>query len=141
MTITFTEQSLKSIPIFEKVTHARVKDCFDDTIGTLVFIVEHQEIGKALGRGGANIAKLKGMFKRNIRIIEFNPDVIGFIKNVARPIQLKAVEVEADIYTMIAPDLQSRGYLIGRNASVLRNNEHIVKRYFPVKEIKVKLNN
>jgi len=141
MNITFNDQSMKSIGIFEKITHARVKDCFDDKLGTLTFVVEHQEIGKALGKAGANIVKLKKMFNRNIRIIEFNPELIGFIKNVARPVKLAVVEQDGDICTMIAPDLQSRGYLIGRNATVLRNNESIVQRYFPLKELKVKTQN
>jgi len=34
-------------------------------------------------------------------------------------------------------DLKTRGLLIGRNAAHLRSYEEIMKRYFPVKELKV----
>jgi uncharacterized protein HemX len=38
---------------------------------------------------------------------------------------------------MQAPTFQARGYLIGKNATSLRNTESILKRYFDITELKV----
>ena len=136
-TIKFTQESMKQMALFEKITRAKVKDCFEDTNNQLVFIVNQGELKKALGKQASTVKRLRDLFKRNIRIIEFNADVSEFIKNVARPIKLGSVESHGEIYTMIPPDVKSRGLLIGRNARVLRDNENIIKRYYQIDELKV----
>lgn len=94
-------------------------------------------MGKAIGKGGANIKKLERVLKRKVRIIEFNPDMLIFIQNVVYPSKVKEIKEEDGIVTIIPPDSQTRGYLIGKSAVNLRNTEMVVKRYFELKEIKV----
>ncbi|HLP79801.1 MAG TPA: NusA-like transcription termination signal-binding factor [Acidobacteriota bacterium] len=139
--IKFTQETMQSMSAFENLTGAKVKDCFDDSQGLLTFIIEHNDIRKALGKNATNVLRARKTFNRNLRVIEFNPDVVEFIKNVARPVILTEVQTTGTdgIYVMVAPDMRSRGYLIGRNAQALRNNESVVQRYFPVKELKVVL--
>ncbi len=136
--IKFTSESLGQISLFEKVTRAKIKDCFEDANKQLVFVVVQGDLQKAIGKQAKNVQKLKNLFNKNIRIIEFNEDVCQFVANVARPI--KVLEVMHDgngVYTIIPPDVKSRGLLIGRNARVLRDNELIVKRYHSIQELRV----
>jgi transcription termination/antitermination protein NusA len=140
MTIKFDMQTLQTIAVFEKTTKARVKDCFEDGQKLLTFIVETGDLIKAIGKGAQTILRLKKMLNRNIRVIEFNPSVIEFIKNVARPAVLVGVQDAGNgVYVMQVGDLKTRGYLIGRQAQTLRNNEAIAQRYYPIKELKVEL--
>jgi len=128
--------TMKFISLFESLTHSSLKDCF--TLGDrLVFVVKQGEMGKAIGKGGANIKKLERVLKRKVRIIEFNPDMLIFIQNVVYPSKVKEIKEEDGIVTIIPPDSQTRGYLIGKSAVNLRNTEMVVKRYFELKEIKV----
>ena len=127
---------IKFISMFESLTNASVKDCFNQG-DKLVFIVKENQIGKALGKRGSNIKRLENAFKKKLRIIEFNHDMLKFIKNVIYPSQIKDIEEEDDIVTITPADSKTRGYLIGRAAVNLRNIEEIVKRYFRIKEIKV----
>jgi N utilization substance protein A len=127
---------IKFISMFESLTKASVKDCFMQG-DKLVFIVKENQIGKALGKGGSNIKRLENSFKKKIKIAEFNPDLLQFIKNLVYPLQIKDIKEEEDVVTITPPDSKTRGYLIGRAAVNLRNTEDIVKRYFEIKEIKV----
>ena len=68
---------------------------------------------------------------------EFNPDLIQFIKNVVFPSKVKDIVEEEGVITITPPDSETRGYLIGKSASNLRNTEEVVKRYFELEEIKV----
>lgn len=127
---------IKFISMFESLTKASVKDCFMQG-EKLVFIIKENQIGRALGKGGSNIKRLENTFKKKIKIAEFNPDLLQFIKNLVYPLQVKDIKEEEEVVIITPPDSKTRGYLIGRAAVNLRNTEDIVKRYFDIKEIKV----
>jgi N utilization substance protein A len=125
--------------LFESITHSKLKDFFDDPVqDRLVFIVLEGELWKALGKGSMNVKKLEKAYNRKIKIVEFAPDKIAFIKNMAYPLRISDVtEDEEGIVTIRHDDLQTKGLLIGKNARNLRNMEKNIRRYFEVKEIKV----
>ena len=137
MRIKYSLDVMKLMSTFETLTRAKLKDCFfiEEVI---FFIVEPAQIGKAIGKKGANIKRLKSLFKqKEFRIIEFNPNLLRFIQNLFYPIRVKSIEQKDDIIEIGAPDLRTRGLLIGRGAKNLRNYEGITNRYFNIKEIKV----
>lgn len=123
--------------MFETLTRSKLKDCFiiEEVI---YFVVQPAQIGIAIGKKGANIQRLKSLLKnKEFKIVEFNPNLIQFVKNLCYPVKINKIEQEEDVIKITAPDLKSRGLLIGRAAKNLRNNEDIVNRYFKIKEIKV----
>lgn len=134
--IKYDINAMKFISMFESITGADLKDCFEQN-DKLIFVVKEGEIGKAIGKKGANTRKLERILRKKIRIIEFDPDLIKFIQNVVFPLKVKEIKMEDDIATIVPPDTQTRGYLIGKGAVNLRNTEAVVKRYFDLKEIKV----
>jgi len=136
MKIVLDTQAMQTIALFERMSGAHVKDCIPNE-EQIVFIVNEGEIAKAIGKGGRNIRDLEHMLKKRVKVIEFNLDLTLFIQNVVAPIELREVRAEDDVYFMDAKDLKSRGLLIGRGASNLRFFESIVKRYFPIKELRV----
>lgn len=133
------------ISLFEKITHARVKDCFEDSFGQLTFCVLPGQLHKAIGKNAATIKKLDKLFKRKLRIIEYSDKLEKFIENLCYPNKVDKVEFAEQslwdetkkIVTVLPSTHKSRGYIIGREASNLRNIESIAKRYFKVDEIKV----
>ncbi|OVE74542.1 hypothetical protein BVX95_02115 [archaeon D22] len=144
----FNSETLKTMSLFEKVTRSRLKDCFEDNNNLLIFVVDSGELKKAVGKAAANVKKLETMLKRKIRIIEYHDNITRFIKSLIFPMKVADIEIgtydqmsseekaEA-IITIIPQDHKTRGLIIGRNASNLRNYEFIVKKYFPIRELKV----
>ena len=128
---------LQIMSLFEQVTRAQLKDCIA-LPELIVFVVLPNELGKAVGVRGRNVQNLAKLLKKKIRIVEYQEDCISFIKGLLYPIEVKNIVIEDDVVVVTAPDVQSRGVLIGRNAERLRMHEAIVKRYFSIKEMRVK---
>lgn len=132
----FDVNLMKTISLFENITRASVKDCIEQE-GRIIFIVNQNEMAKAIGPKGANIRKLENLLKKKIKIVEYSEDVVEFVKNIVAPVKTGDVVLEDDVITITPADSMSRGLLIGRSAVNLRGFESIVKRHFPIKEIKV----
>jgi len=144
----FNTETLKTMSLFEKITRSKLKDCFEDKNGLLIFVVENGELKKALGKNVSNVKKLETLLKRKMRVIEQKDDITNFIKSLIFPLRIRNIDIgnyealsseekgEA-IITIEPEDIKTRGLIIGRNASNLRNYEFVVKKYFPLKELKV----
>jgi len=126
---------MKYMQLFESLTRAKLKDCINN--GQLIFIVEENEIGKAIGKKGSNVKRIEELLKKRIKIVEFNPDVKQFIRNFVLPLQVKDINEENNIITITGPDTKTKGLLIGRERKNLENLKSIVKRYFEIEDIRV----
>ena len=136
--IIFDSEAMKVMSLFETLTQAKLKDCILEH-DHVIFIVQENEIGKAIGKQGSNVKRLEKALNRKIKIVEFNSQLLNFIKSLVYPARIADIQEQDGIVTIQAPDMKTRGLLIGRNASNLRNYEKIAQRYFPaLNEIKVR---
>jgi len=134
--IKYDENLLGAMSFFEKITRSNLKDCIVNN-ESIIYVVMTGFIGKAVGKNGCNVQKLQNALNRKIKIVEFNPNVLQFIKNYAYPLKITDITQDGDIVTVTGNDTKTKGLLIGRNAQNLRFLESVVKRYFDIKEIKV----
>lgn len=135
--IKYDREMLQTFSKFEKVTGAKLKDVANHK-DTLVFIVENGEMGKALGKGKRNIEKLRKVFNKNIKIVEFSTDEVQFVRNLLFPLKPDNVQEIGNEIIIQDSDRKTKGLIIGAKASNLRNYESIVQRYFDINEIKVR---
>ena len=127
---------MKFISLFETITGAKLKDVVDEE-SRLLFVVEEGEIGKAIGKNGVNVKRLENVLNKMIKIVEFNNDLLQFIRNLVYPLAAREIKEENKIVTIAGQDVKTKGLLIGRNAQNLRAYENVVKRYFEIEGIKV----
>lgn len=118
------------ISVFEKYTHAIVKDCFL-TGNVLVFVIKEGQIGKAIGKKGINIKNLSKKFKKPLRIIEFSDNIEKFVKNLIYPVKTH-IEKRGNKIVIATEDTKTKGFLFGRDKSKLKDMQEVVKRYFDV---------
>ena len=135
MKIKYDIDLMKFMQLFENITHAKIKDCISHE--QLIFIVQENEIGKAIGKGGSNVRRLEDLLKKKIKIVEFNSDIKQFIRNFILPLKVKDINQEENIITIEGPDTKTKGLLIGRERKNLENLKSIVKRYFEIEDIQV----
>lgn len=128
---------MKYMQMFESMTHANPKSCFMDDLNQLVFVVNRGEIGKAIGKGGSNIRRMESLLKKKIKVVEYSTDLKQFVKNLIHPVKSSDIVVDGEIVTITSADFRARGLLIGKGASNLRNYENTIKKFFPIKEVKV----
>jgi transcription termination/antitermination protein NusA len=136
MALVYDLALIQHMNLFEKLSGAKLKDCIVSE-GEILFIVEPNEMAKAIGKHGFTVKKLENAFKKKVKIVEFSPEVKSFIKNLVTPLKIKDVLEEEKVFTMIPQDVRTRGLLIGRNASILRANEAVIKRHFEINELRV----
>jgi len=126
---------MKLIALFESATGASVKDCIANE--RLVFIIEENEMGKAIGKNGANIKRMENMLKKKIKLVEFNKNVLVFVKNLIHPIESQDIRQENGIVEIHGKDTSAKAMLIGRERQNINHLTDIAKRYFDIREIKV----
>ncbi len=133
--IKYDADMMKIMALFESSTGAKLKDCISNE--RLIFIVEENEIGKAIGKGGSNIRRLETLLNKKVKVVGFSNDVLQFIKNLLYPLQIVNIENNEGMVTITGPDTKTKALIIGRDKQNLNNLTGIVKRYFDIKEIKV----
>jgi len=125
---------IQKINLFENLTRARVKDVFN--FNRLLIIVNLGDFGKAVGKNGANVKKYASMINERVKVVEFNPNSMIFLKNLVMPLILEHAE-EKDGFINVSADTKTKALLIGRNQKNLEGYNKILKKYFN-KEMKIK---
>lgn len=126
---------MKLMMLFESVTGAKVKDCIQNE--KLIFIIKENDMGRAIGKNGANIRKMEGKLKKKIKLVEFSDDVLQFVKNAIYPIEAANIEQADGAVVIHGKDTGGKSILIGRERKNINHLSEIVKRYFNVREIRV----
>ena len=91
MKIKYDSNTFGYMSVFKKATGIDAKDCF--LAGdTLVFITNPGLAGKAIGKQGTNVKKLKFDLNKEIKILEHNADPKELTKNFLFPLKPDSVE-------------------------------------------------
>jgi transcription termination/antitermination protein NusA len=137
--ITFTEDTLRYINLFEAVTKTRVKDCME-TEEKLVFVVEPGQANRAVGKAGENVIRLKNQTGKNIQVIEYSDEPEKFIRNVFYNYNVQSVVIENRgnvVHATVTVDPKVKGRAIGKNGRNLKIARDIVNRHHNVQSISV----
>ena len=134
--IKYDSQLMKTMSVFEQVTHAKLKDAIDQE-NRILFVTEENEAGRAIGRHHSNSEKLARLLKRKIKIVEFNPDIKEFIRNLVHPLNTREIEETQGTISISAGDSETKRILIGRDAKNLKDLTAVVKRFFDIQAIRI----
>ncbi|MEM2121468.1 MAG: NusA-like transcription termination signal-binding factor [Candidatus Woesearchaeota archaeon] len=122
--------------LFEKITGVKLKDCIEQE-DKIIFIVDLNQLTKAVGPKGSKVKELAKKLNKKIKIVEYNPALLVFIRNLIAPLNVDSVEEKDGVVIISDSDRKVKGLLIGKNAKNLREYEEITKRFFNIKEIRV----
>ncbi len=126
---------MKLMAFFSSMTGAKVKDCISNE--KVVFIMEENEMGKAIGKSGINIKRMENKIKRRVKVVEFSSNAVQFVRNIIHPIEVLDIEEQDDAIIIHGRDSNTKAMLIGRERRNLTHLNELVKRHFNIKEIKV----
>ena len=130
--VTFSMETIGYINLFERLTHAHVKDCFQEE-GRMVFLVDQGEISKAVGKGGSNVRRISAAIKKQVKVVEFNHDPIKFLETLLYPIRPKSIVAEDERLIIKANNIKEKGQIYGREKTKLKHTQEILSKYFPHK--------
>ncbi len=124
--------------LLERIARVRVKDCFKggEDEDTIYYVVSPGELGKAIGKGAANIKQLQNELNKKIKIIEFRDNVVDFVRNVIYPLTVEEIVEENGVLFIKDSNKKTKGLLIGRGGRNLKLINRAVQRFFNL-EVKI----
>ncbi|RLF29424.1 MAG: NusA-like transcription termination signal-binding factor [Thermoplasmata archaeon] len=137
--ITLSNETVQYINLASKYSKARIIDCVLDE-GKLVFVVEKGQLGLAIGNKARNLERLRTIFKKNIRFIEFDEDKKKFIYNLCKPYRVLNIVIEEGNNGCIAKievDQRDKSKIIGKDGRNINLIRKIAQRHHPFKDVQI----
>lgn len=130
--IELTEKGLGLFSLFEKATRVMPSD-YVESENFIVFIVDPLQLGRAIGKKGANISKLGKTFRKKVVVVADSEDPEIFLKNFLKNVSILGVEsrdVMGETAMIVILDEKDRGIAIGRNGERIKALKSLMKRKF-----------
>jgi len=137
--IAFSNEVMQYINMASNIIKIDVTDCMI-TEDKLIFIVKKGQLGIAIGSKAKNLEKLKRLFKKNIKFVEFDEDKERFVINLCKPYKINNVILDNSgnstvVKVEVTPSDKSkiigRG---GRNIDIIRKLAH---RHHSIKDVQI----
>jgi len=130
---------IRYIALFEKITGAGARDCYEDTENNrLLFVVKNGDMGLAIGKGGEHINNVKKAISKSIEIIEHSDDPVIFLKNAFHPIILKNITIKIHDDKRIAyveVPTKEKGLAIGREGKNIEKVKKLSFRHHNISDV------
>ena len=138
--IFFSNENMQYINMVSKTTKTDIIDC---TISedNLVFIVRKGQLGAAIGRKAKNLEKLRSLFKKNIKFVEFDEDKEKFVLNLCKPYKVKNIALENEGEAVIARvevELSDKSKIIGKGGRNIEIIRELARRHHSIKDVQIK---
>ncbi len=130
---------IRYIALFEKITGAGAKDCYEDTENNrLLFVVKNGDMGLAIGKGGEHINTVKKAINKFIEITEHSDDPVIFIKNAFHPIILKNINIkiiDGKRIAYVEVPTKEKGLAIGRDGKNIGKVKKLSLRHHNISDV------
>lgn len=137
--VKLSTEGIRYIALFENLTGARVRDCYEDMENDrLVFVVKNGDMGLAIGKGGDRINRVKKAISKHIEVIEYSEDPVEFVKNAFHPVSIKGVSIaERDDKRIAYVDVptKEKGLAIGRDGKNIEKIKKLSARHHNIDDV------
>jgi N utilization substance protein A len=138
--IMISNETIQYINMANNVTKTDILDCMiaDDK---LIFIVKKGQLGAAIGIKAKNLERLRNLFKKNIKFVEFDENRERFIVNLFKPYKIKNISMDGEgdsTVVKVEVDVSDKSKIIGkggRNIDIIRKLAH---RHHSIKDVQIK---
>ncbi|MGQ4870276.1 MAG: NusA-like transcription termination signal-binding factor [Candidatus Thorarchaeota archaeon] len=128
-------EDMALIATFERITGASAVDVVrDDEAGRLIFVVRPKQLGRAIGRGGANVRNASDVFGKTVDVVELADTAEEFVKSALAPARVERVRIVEDrngsLIAQVTVKNEDRGIAIGRDGRNVARARILAKRHF-----------
>ncbi len=137
--IAFSNEIMQYINMASNILKIDVIDCMV-TEDKLIFIVKKGQLGIAIGSKAKNLEKLRRLFKKNIKFVEFDEDKERFILNLCKPYKINNITLDGSgdsIVAKVEVATSDKSKIIGRggrNIDIIRKLAH---RHHSIKDVQI----
>jgi N utilization substance protein A len=137
--VKLSTDGIRYIALFENLTSARAKDCYEDSENNrLIFVVKSGDMGLAIGKGGDHINRVKKAIGKHVEIIEHSEDPVEFVKNAFHPVSIKNVNLVVKDDKRIAYVevlTKEKGLAIGREGKNIEKVKKLSARHHNIDDV------
>ena len=140
--IKLSTDQMRLISLFQNVTKTTARDCLDDEKqDKIIFVVNEDKMGLAIGKGGSNIKSLQNILKRRVELIEYSDDPIKFLKNILNSKLINEVKLDTkqdgSSQATVIVDQGNKGLVVGREGRNAERARLFAKRYFDISSVQI----
>jgi N utilization substance protein A len=141
-TIKLTSDELGLISLFQKVTGATARDCVIDVKSDrVIFIINKNEMGLAIGKNGVSIKNTQKMVGKDIELVEYSDDPKKFIINALNSKFITDIrlskKVDGSKIAVVMADSNRKGAIVGQNGKNAEKARLLARRYFQISDIHI----
>ena len=138
--IFLSNEDMQCINMASNITKTHILDCLslDDRI---IFIVQKGQLGAAIGIKARNLEKLRNLFKKTIKFVEFDPEEEKFIYNLFKPYKINKVVLEGEKNSLIAKvevEIADKSKIIGKSGRNIEIIRKLAQRHHSIKDVQIK---
>lgn len=133
--ITLSNEEMQYITMASKYTQANILDCVEAE-DRLVFVVEKGQLGVAIGSNAKKLERLRKLFKKNIRFVEFDKDKERFIHNLFKPYSVKEVVMDGNV-ARVKVKSKDKSRSIGRGGKNIELIRRLAQRHHSIKDVQI----
>lgn len=137
--ITLSNETVQYINLASMHSGASIRDCVVEE-DRVVFVVEKGQLGIAIGSQAKNLEKLRSLFKKSVKFVEFDEDKARFVRNLCKPYEVTKVSFEGNddasvVRIEVNPGDKSK--LIGKGGRNINMIRKIAQRHHPIKDVQI----
>ncbi|MCE4612480.1 MAG: NusA-like transcription termination signal-binding factor [Desulfurococcales archaeon] len=137
-----TMEELRFLSVFQELTGVTAYRCFiDEESNRLIYLVNNNEVGRAVGRNGKNVKLLARILKRSIEVVGYSQDLEQMTRNLFPGIRVQGVTVserggEKTVYVKVIEE--DKGKAIGKDGRNVKRARLVLERLFGVRRVIVR---
>ncbi|MCX6661973.1 MAG: NusA-like transcription termination signal-binding factor [Euryarchaeota archaeon] len=137
--IVLSNETVQYINLASKYSGANILDCVveDDRV---IFIVAKGQLGIAIGSKAKNLEKLRTLFKKIVKFVEFDEDKTRFVENLCKPYNVTKVSFEENENISVARievNPRDKSKLIGKGGRNINMIRKMAKRHHQIKDVQI----
>lgn len=129
-------EELRLLKAFEGLSGVSASDCI---IGknNVTFLVREKDFGKAIGKNGSTIKRVRQKFGKNVELMQQCSDAEMFVKKALYNLKFEDIEMEKNGLMILRLDAENKRKLLN-NISRLKRIKEVAKRNYDINDVRIR---
>ncbi|ADV65656.1 NusA-like transcription termination signal-binding factor [Desulfurococcus mucosus] len=138
--VKITPDEFRFMALLNELTGAVVRDCIvEEENNRVIFLVNPEDVGRAIGPKGFFVQRLKKILNKNIEIVGYSSNLEEQVKYALAPARIKEIKLstkpDGSKVLYVAVDPADKGIAIGKNGRNVQRARLILKRHFDIDSV------
>lgn len=137
--VKLSNEEILLVNALEKATGTHANDVIAME-NSIVFLVKKGELGKAIGKRGANLKRLEQSLGRNVDLVEDSNEAMGLLANFFHGIVFQGIEeknVGGKKTIVLKVNSNQKGLAIGRKGERINCARTLLRRRFAIDKLRI----